>query len=179
MGPSSIRRRRAFAALVVAGGHLGCVALGALRVDLNGGGPLSRAFAHYGTLSGADSAYGFFAPDVAALPWAFFEVTEATGAISSDVLERGANREADIRVRNIIGTFWNVGTEPLRRALAASWAGKVFARHPGARSVVVRLESYDLPSMKEVREGKTPRWVVHYEAKFIPRARLRAAEETP
>ncbi|MGK3959778.1 hypothetical protein WMF38_42860 [Sorangium sp. So ce118] len=163
------RRRRALALLILAAAaHLGCVVLGALQVDLRKAGRLGEALAAHSALSGADSGYNFFAPSVGALPWARFQVTEANGKVSTDALESGANHEADLRVRSIVALFMTEEDESLRRALAASWAGKVFARHPGAESVVVRLEICDLPSMKEYRDGKRPTWDLVYQAKLVP-----------
>ncbi len=154
--------------------HLGCIAIGAMHRSLNGSGYLGSAAAYYSALSGAYSGYGFFAPGVGAMPWATFEITDANGAVITDALESGANHEADLRIRNILPLF-NSGDEALRRSLVASWAGKMFARHPSAESVAVRLEAYDLPSMQEFRDGKQPAWEPLYKAKFVTRSRHRAA----
>jgi len=179
MGGRPTGRRRALSGLAVALAHLGVVTLGALQVDLLGGGSLARTVAYYAVLSGADSSYDFFAPRVDARPEASFQVTDATGAVRTEGLAPGANREAAIRVDNIVRLFLLTDEEKVRRSLAASWAGKVFARHPGAESVVFRLEFCDLPSMREYREGKQPSWDLEYQAKFVPQAKLRAAREAP
>ncbi|KYG10943.1 hypothetical protein BE21_01115 [Sorangium cellulosum] len=170
-------RSRGRTALIVAAAaaHLGCVVLGALHVDPQRAGWLGGVIAYHGALSGADSGYNFFAPAVSALPWARFQVTDASGAAHAEVLESGANHEADLRVRSILSLFLQAQDEALRRSLVASWAGKMFARHPGAKSVVVRLEICDLPSMQEYREGRRPAWNLLYQAKLVQQSRGPAA----
>ncbi|MGK4002627.1 hypothetical protein WMF31_08390 [Sorangium sp. So ce1036] len=168
-------RGRALLIPSVAAAHLVCVVLGALQVDLQSAGRLGRAVAYYGALSGADSGYNFFAPEVNALPWATFQIADAGGTARAEVLESGANHEADLRVRSIISLFLLADHEALRRSLVASWAGKMFARHPGAESVVVRLEICDLPSMQGYRDGARPSWDLLYQAKLVTKSRLRAA----
>ncbi|WP_437283695.1 hypothetical protein WME90_33585 [Sorangium sp. So ce375] len=161
--------------MAAAAAHIGCVLLGALQVDLQKAGRLGSVVAYYSALSGADSGYNFFAPSVSALPWARFQVTDARGRVIPDVLESGANQEADLRVRSIVALFMIEEDESLRRSLAASWAGKVLARYPGAASVTVRLEVCDLPSMQEYREGERPTWGLIYRAKLVRKQRFRAA----
>ncbi len=161
------RRLRAIALLAAA--HLGLVAMGALHVEIRREGLLGRAVGEYAALTGADASYGFFAPTFDSDLFDSFEITEAGGHAATDALETGVSHEADFRVRNIVGTFF-LGDEAWRRALAASWVGKMMARHPGASSVVLRLASYDLPSMDEIRRGQKPRWSIRYRARFVPRA---------
>ncbi|WP_437285768.1 hypothetical protein [Sorangium sp. So ce406] len=176
MGERTRRRGLALMTLAAAA-HLGCVLLGALHVDPQGAGRLGRVIAYHSALSGADSGYNFFAPSVGALPWARFQVTDARGRVNADALESGANHEADLRVRSLVSLFLTEEDESLRRALAASLAGKVLARYPGAASVVVRLEICDLPSMEEYRDGKRPAWNLIYRAKLVPLARLAAGSQ--
>jgi hypothetical protein len=150
--------------------------LGVLHVRLPYEGWVERAVGYYGALSGASSAYSFFAPTVGPLLWATFEVRDRAGTLTTEALETGVSREADLRVKNIVGMFWDEQDPAVRRSLVASWAAKVFAKHPEADSVVVRLEIYDLPSMAEYRAGKQPQWNVEYKAKFNLKARLAAGE---
>src|SRR5512140_19169 len=130
MRENAIGRAGRVAAVCAAIGHLVLVALGASHVRFDGARWPARAVACYCALTGADNAYGFFAPGVTPIPWARFEVTTPAG-VRVDALETGINREADLRVRNVLGAFPE-GSPALRRSLAASWAGKVLSRHPGA-----------------------------------------------
>lgn len=171
-------RRRAVLLLAAAAAHLVVVWLGALHVHIGDEGWARRAVTCYGLLSGADSGYSFFAPGVGTTLSASFRVSDANGTIATDVLETGVSHEADIRVRNIIGMFRLEGDEMMRRSLVASWAGKVLARHPDADSVVVQLDTFELPSMAEYREGKTTGWELNYRAKFVVHARLMRAQQS-
>ncbi|WP_437737454.1 hypothetical protein [Sorangium sp. So ce1335] len=174
---ASMGRWRAPVALAAAAGHLGLViVLGAFQVDLHHLGPVAGAVVAYGTLSGADSGYAFFAPGVGSLPAAAFEIADAAGKTTTDSLKPGTNAEADLRAGNIVTRFWLAQGQALKRSIAASWAGKMFARHPGAASVVVRVEECELASMQEYREEDGLRCRLHYQAKFVPQESARAAE---
>jgi len=176
MSGTATGRRRAIL-LFAAAAHLVVVCLGALHVSVGDGGWARRAAQVYGMLSGADSGYSFFAPEVGTTLSASFQVNSANGSKVTDVLETGVSREADIRVRNIIGMFWLEDDQAARRSLVASWAGKVLARHPDADSVVVRLDTFELPTMADYRDGKTTGWKLNYRAKFVHRAKLMCAQQ--
>jgi hypothetical protein len=167
----SRRKRAVYISLAIF--HLGFVAAGAFELDFEQAGPIAIGYA---ALSGTDGAYGFFAPGVGTQLRATFEVTDAGGHKSTDVLTTGVSHEADLRVGDLVAMYW-IADQSLQRSLAASWAGRMFAKHPGAESVTVRLEAYDLPSMDEYREGRRPGWYPHYEAKFVPRAKLHEGQE--
>ncbi|MGK3994355.1 hypothetical protein [Sorangium sp. So ce1024] len=176
MGRPSMGRRRARVALAAAAGHLGLViVLGAFQVDLHHRGPVAGAVAAYGTLSGADSGYAFFAPGVGSTASATFEIADAAGTVIRDSLDPGTSPEADLRAGNVVGRFWLVQDQALKRSIAASWAGKMFARHPGAASVVVRVEECALAPMQEYREEDGLRCRLHYQARFVPQENARAA----
>ncbi|WP_437586289.1 hypothetical protein [Sorangium sp. So ce1000] len=178
MKGTTMGRGRAIILLAAAAAHLVVVCLGALQVDTGDGGWARRAVQVYGLLSGADSGYSFFAPGVGTNLSASFQVNGANGDDATDVLETGVSREADIRVRNIIGMFWLEEDQRVRRSLVASWAGKVLARHPDADSVVVRLDTFELPSMAEYRDGKTAGWKMNYRAKFVHHAKRMRAQQS-
>jgi hypothetical protein len=169
---STLPRLRHRALLGAAAAHLVLVASSALHPDLAAQGPLGRGAATYAAVSGADTAYGFFAPEVDAQLRASFEVRRADGRIEPDELGTGASAEGAFRIRNLAGAV-REGGEGWRRALAASMAGHVLGKHPDAESVLVRFESYDLPCMAATRRGARPGWTLHYEARFAPRARRR------
>ncbi|KYF59086.1 hypothetical protein BE08_39805 [Sorangium cellulosum] len=178
MNGTAMSRRRAALLLAAAAAHVVVICLGALHVHIGDEGWARRAVKYYGLLSGADSGYSFFAPGVGSTLSASFQVNGPDGNIAADVLETGVSREADIRVRNIIGMFRLEEDPRVRRSLVASWAGKVLARHPDADSVVVQLDTFELPSMAEYREGKTAGWKLDYRAKFMRRAELLRAQQS-
>ena len=145
-------------------GHLGMVVLGACRANL----VHSPVLGKYAALSGADSSYGFFAPGVGSQLRANFSVIDGSGKERQTALDEGGSHEVALRTASIVGLFWDeVKQESVRRAIAASWAGKLFSRNASAKEVVIRLDSYDLPSMKDYRRGVRPQWVPFYRAKFV------------
>jgi hypothetical protein len=156
---------------VLAAVHLCLVIWGATQFRLPPDNPLMRAFDIYGTLSGANTGYGFFAPEIGSELRARFEIEDSAGRTFTDTLQRGVNRETALRINNIIGTITERMEKPAeRRRLAASWAGKMFARHPDARQVAVILESYDLPSLERYRAGDRTGWSPFYRAVFSRRS---------
>jgi hypothetical protein len=157
-----------YAFLGVAVIHLGFVTAGACELDFHRAG---WAVAQVAALSGSDSAYGFFAPGVGSQLRATFQVVDKDGATSDELLPTSASREAKLRIADLIALFWT-GDEGLRRALAASWAGRILAKHPNAEGVMVHVDAYDLPSMAEYSAGKRPEWAPYYDATFVRKANL-------
>lgn len=146
--------------------HLSLVALGAAQVDLERLGRVGQVLAAYGSLSGSTTGYSFFAPGVGSPMRAQFDVTGSDGRTVTETLAAG-DRESALRLGNIIEAARDrMEEKATRRALAASWAGHVLARHPFARSVKVRLEEYDLPTMTDSRRGASEGWVPIYSATF-------------
>jgi len=147
--------------------HVVFVGLGAFNVPLTDAyfAPLYR---YYGRVTGASSGYAFFAPGVGSQLRATFEVYDKQGALIATVpMEKGTNREADLRIGNIIGWFWKDSSDrAIQRSMTASWAGKIFGRYPNAAEVVVLLDEYTMPSMEEYRGGKRAQWEKYYKARF-------------
>jgi hypothetical protein len=164
------RSRLVIAAVVV---QLCFAAAGAMELDFD---HAPTPIARYGALSGTDSAYGFFAPSVGTQLQVTFELTDAAGKTTTDILTTGVSKEADLRIGDMVAIFW-MDDQDLKRSIAASWAGRMLARHPDAVRVVVHLDAYDLPTMAGYREGKRPEWGPYYEAEFVRRARTDAAPE--
>jgi hypothetical protein len=158
--------RRYWVILGAAVVHLGLAIGGAAESDFDGPKGLISTYA---ALSGADSGYGFFAPAVGTQLRLLFHVVDEQGNRTSDVLETGVSHEADVRVGDLIAVFW-LKDQELQRALAGSWAGRMFGRHPEAQKIVVHLDAYDLPDMDEYRAGRRPGWEPYYEASFVRRA---------
>ena len=172
-----LSRRRKLALLALSGGQLGLVSMGALHIDVAAEGAIGRAAAYYSQLTGASNQYGFFSEDVGSMPRATFDVKE-DGKITTDTLETGASREADFHIVLLINSILGVDDdEEMESAIAASMAGKIFARHPTAESVMVRVQSYRLPTMAEYRNGARPAWEVFQESTFSPREKVEASEQ--
>ena len=148
--------------------HLALVLLGALQGFFPDALNRSKAIAAYASLSGANTAYGFFAPGVGSQLRATFELSDGKGHRRNARLETGFSHEADLSVGNIVTMFWDEAeNERMRRSVTASWAGKVLGRNSDMKEVVVRLDSYEMPSMEEYRAGERADWEEYYTAKYV------------
>jgi hypothetical protein len=142
--------------------HLGLVICGALGWSpLDGDQLPAKALRVEQAMSGSDTGYGFFAPDVGCDLRARFTLIDATGREWTEMMDFGDNLEAQIRVSNVLAL---VDDDELRAFVAGSLAGTMLARHPTARTVIVTFETYDPPTMAEFRAGDRPQWEMIYEA---------------
>ena len=148
--------------------HLTLVVCGAAQLDF-GDSLLAKPFKYYGALSGADSGYGFFAPGVGSQLRINVKLYNSAGQQLTTILPEPTNREASLRVGNVVGWFLGEGTDSrVRRSLAASWVGKALGKSPSATEAIVELEQYKLVSSAEFLAGKRPKWFPYYSAKFQP-----------
>ncbi|MGZ3746710.1 MAG: hypothetical protein ACXWRE_05060 [Pseudobdellovibrionaceae bacterium] len=151
--------------------HLILVSLGAADISFSNKHWWGRVVNYYGEISGSTFGYGFFAPGVSAQIRAVFDVVEKDSTLTTRTLD-ASNREIDLRTSDIIEQF--IGDDrkdpmDFQRALSASLSRAIFAEHPGAKSITIRLESFEPNSMEEFRQGKRPSWISLYSAKFINR----------
>src|SRR5262245_11837514 len=119
---------------------------------------LNRAVRLYGAVSGSENRFGFFAPDVGWLVRAKFQLTDKTGRTWTDTLERGPNRECNLRLMGIVDTMFALEIED--EVQVQSWAAAMLGRHPAAETCTVMIETYQTPRMPEYRMGQRPKWVV-------------------
>ena len=147
-------RRIAVAAAAI---HLGIAALFSTHwpVERHLPAPIDRPLKLYGTYTGAQTHFNFFAPGVSTQARAQFVLTRADGSQSRDVLVTG-NFEANQRLAMMF-TFY--GVQEARPFLARAWAVHMLNRHPEAQSVDVSVEVLDIPTLAELRSGKTSRWI--------------------
>jgi hypothetical protein len=124
----------------------------------------------YAQLSGADSEYGFFAPEVGSEQRASFLLQDEDGLKWSDAIDQANSSEARLRLINIVESPFMTGTAAewpaWRRQLVKSWAATMFSRHPRAVSLTVIVEAYDVPTMAEYRAAQRPSWKLVYEARI-------------
>jgi hypothetical protein len=146
--------------MALASVHLTLVATGAAHLFSQiGDNIVSRPLQWYGTMSGADAGYNFFAPRVGSQLRVGFVLTNQDGQQWEDNLEGDANQEVRLRLGSLSGLFpQDREGENLRRDLSASWAAVMFGRYPTAEVVEVRVEVYQVPSMAEYRAGSRPEW---------------------
>ena len=159
-----VKRRVTWAALAAL--HLLLVALGAthLRLPTQALDSLAEA---YGSVNGSNLAYLFFAPDIGPELRARFEIVDANGKKTQDMLETQASRETVLRIGNIIGLMRESVIDPqARKEITSAWAGKMFGRHPHAQKVTVILEQLDPPPIELYRQGHRAKWELFYQASF-------------
>jgi hypothetical protein len=147
--------RRHAAAVAVACLHLAIVLCGALRVSpVPENSAVGSALETYGAYTGANNAYGFFAPAVASEWRATFSIcVDEQNCIP--VAEEEVNREASLLFVTIDGLF---AYEEVRDLVAASWAAAQFARFPHAKLVIVKAGAFVVPTMAQARAGRKPHW---------------------
>jgi len=142
---------------VLACGHLLAVACAA--ADLRPSrteGALQQCVVLYGWYSGSNNGYGFFAPSVGSRWQARFSLYDEHGHGWTEESMRPGNREVNLRHATILGMF---ARAELREVLAASWAARMFARHPEARLINVHVQIYRVPPMRDFSKGDRPEWV--------------------
>ena len=156
--------------------HLMLVTLGAAYIGFDRLGQVGEALDYYGVLSGSGNTYGFFAPGVGGEVRARFTRIDGKGNVTQTTLRSGSSHESDIRFGNIIDQFEDNAdaddnddddATDLRRSLAASLAGKIFARYPDTHAVEVHLDEFDPVSMADYRKGTRPQWKEYYTARFV------------
>lgn len=154
--------------LAVAGVHVILVICGAAHLKVRPIPVIGPILHNYCAFTGADRQFGFFAPNVGSQLRGEFDLTDSKGNVTTRHLEEGVNREAQLRISNLISIFWDqVDDKDLRRAMAASMAAKMYNRYPDTKEVVVRYEAYELPPMPLWVEGARPYWKPFYRTKFV------------
>jgi hypothetical protein len=116
---------------------------------------LDRPLKLYGAYTGAQTHFNFFAPAVSTQARAQFILVNADGTTTRDELLTG-NAEANQRLAMMF-TFY--GVAEARPFLARAWAVHMLERHPQAQSVEVRVEILDIPTLAELKAGKSSRWI--------------------
>jgi hypothetical protein len=156
--------------------HLVCVTFGACDwLPEENSGPVASALRWYAAMSGADSGYGFFAPEVGTPHRARFLLVDHEGSCWSDTFDQASSSEAWLRLRGIVETAFmdgKAGDEPAwRQRLIRSWAATMFSRHPRALWADVIVEAYDIPTRADYRAGARPGWKSVYRARVQRQAR--------
>jgi hypothetical protein len=133
-------------------------------------GPSAEIIQWYGTMSGARTQYGFFAPAVGERYRPRFILQDDRGFTWQDSFEGTISPEARLRLEGTADyAFANGDTEKSpesRKRLVKSWAAAMFTRHPSASSLTAIVEAYYIPAMSEYRVGSRPSWRVVYQARL-------------
>ena len=117
---------------------------------------VDRAAGIYGSLSGVRNHFDFFAPTVSTQAQVEFRVTEADGATRLMRLAT-PSAEANNRIALML-TYYSYPSA--REDLLRAWGQYALRLHPHARSVEVRIEALEIPTLREAAAGNTrTRWV--------------------
>lgn len=128
---------------------------------------ISQALDYYGFVSGSSNHFGFFAPGVVSQFRVVYKLKDREGTIFKERNLNSGNIETSFRFHNMIENFWLKENEaPLRRALTASWAAKLFSTHSEAKNIEILVEAYVIPGMAQYRSGERPHWIKHYSANY-------------
>ncbi len=152
--PASVRRNVIVAAAAV---HLSIAAFFSTHWPVERVLPaiLDRPLKLYGAYTGAQTHFNFFAPAVSTQARAQFVLVNADGTFTRDELLTGS-AEANQRLAMMF-TFY--GVAEARPFLARAWGVHMLDRHPDAQAVEVRVEILDIPTLAELKAGRSSRWV--------------------
>ncbi len=109
----------------------------------------------YLTISGIESTYGFFAPQVPAADRLTFELHYLDGRKEEEMLHLDAIG-SEFRVASFMDFLDRVPDSALRSDLIRLVSSDVWAFHHGLSSMRVRYESIGLPSAAEYERGLRP-----------------------
>ena len=159
--------------------HVGLVVSGAAELSwFSGTSRAASLLQWYSHLSGTDNNYSFFAPGVGPQERVTFIMTDAEGQSWTDDLKWGRTHEVNLCFSTVPFVMSSVDDDTAYNMMR-SMADTMFRRHPTARTVDVRVETYaielnsgdaapiyDFPTMQEYREGKRPQWTALYHLEF-------------
>jgi hypothetical protein len=151
----TVSRRRRDVLIAAACVHLALVICGAAGfVPIPAKYAAGRVLTAYGDYSGANNAYGFFAPSVASEWRTTFTVCDGEKHCA-DVEQQRPNAEGEVLLTTIDALY----AEPeVRDLLAASWAAAAFGRYPSAHTILVKGSVFDVPPMAVYRRGRRAQW---------------------
>jgi hypothetical protein len=133
-------------------------------------GPLAHILQSYAAMSGAESQYGFYAPDVGERHRPRFILKDDRGFTWQDSFEGTKSPEARLRLEGTADYAFANGaadkSPSIRQHLVKSWAAAMFTRHPSASSLTVVVEAFEIPTMAEFRAGSRRRWRMVYQAQL-------------
>ena len=114
-----------------------------------------RFIAPYGAYTGATNKYGFFAPNVPGARRVRVRVLCGEEWIPVEAPLQGP--ESKLRLTTVTSLLM---FKEMEEPVAASWAAYAFGNFPCAKAALVEVDYYEVPSMKDYRQGKRPEWTL-------------------
>ncbi len=116
---------------------------------------IERPLRVYGSYSGAYTHFDFFAPSVVSQVRVQFRIGQRDGSVRTYEIVSASGE-----VTQRLATMFNYYLRPtVRPFLVDSWSRYVLAQHPDAQWVQTRVEFLDIPTLKQLAEGRKATWV--------------------
>ncbi len=146
-------------------------ALGKMLSEAN---PVRQALATYLNITGIESGYGFFAPNVPNSYKLVFEIRYGDGRVEYQLPRVGSNA-AGLRVVALLDNISAIDYELLRRTTLKMLAFAVWREHPDAEVIRVVFGMVKLPRIEQFVRGEkeTYEFLYAYDFRFPPSAALR------
>lgn len=133
-------------------------------------GPFLDVFRFYSDYSGAETGYGFYAPNVASQFLVLYTIKDDEGNVIENSLPRHYSKAALTRYFTAFDIFMDKIDEPDERydkfmdVVMKSMALKVLEDHPPHRHIEADLLVYDLPYIPDYQAGERPDYahLLHY-----------------
>lgn len=116
--------------------------------------PLRRSVNLYINASGIEGGYGFFAPSVPDSYKLVFELHYPDGRVEYD-LPRVSDKATGVRLATLLDQVGRTNYDPLREIMIKMLAYSAWQDHPDANVVRAVFGFVALPSIEEVKRGKT------------------------
>ena len=115
--------------------------------------------------TGIESGYGYFAPNVPSSYKLVFELYYADGHAEYD-LPHVSGPATGLRLVSLLDRIGRTEYEPLREVMLKMLAYSAWRQHPGAVTVRTVFGYVDVPSVDEVKAGKTEAYTFLYAYDF-------------
>lgn len=115
--------------------------------------PLRQTVNSYIQSAGIEGGYGFFAPGVPSSYKLVFELHYADGRIEYD-LPHVRDIETGLRLSGLLDEIARTSYEPLRELMVKMLAYGMWQEHPDAIAIRAVFGYVEMPSARELREGK-------------------------
>jgi hypothetical protein len=130
--------------------------------------------APYGAYTGATNKYGFFAPNVPSARRVRARVLCDEEWIPVEMPLQ--SMESRLRLTTITSLLMY---KEIEEPVAASWGAYAFGNFPCAKAALVEVDYYEVPPMKDYRQGKRPDWEVLKVFSFTTEDILKSLRKPP
>ena len=121
--------------------------------QLSPSNPLRESMNTYVQLSGIESGYGYFAPNVPSGYTLVFELHYGDGRVEYEV-PSVRSAAAELRMAGLLDNIGRTPYDELREILLKTLVQSIWRKHPELQSVRAILGSLILPNVREFEQGK-------------------------